>query len=80
MHSGNVLVGQEGTILRVSASSNKWFVDGTGIITTTDSELNNVGICSLSIDGNCQNLPRDYANSGNGIHNAERLIDFRGTV
>jgi hypothetical protein len=34
VHSGNVLVGQEGTILRVSASSNKWFVDGTGIITT----------------------------------------------
>ena len=78
IHSGNVLTGESDTILRVSSSSSQWFKDGTGIITTTDNTLTNVEISGFQIDGNCENLPSSYANSGNGIHNAERSIDFRG--
>ena len=74
--SNTKLTGNPNTLIRVSSSSSQWFPDGTGIIEAIDN-LNNVEICGFQIDGNCENLPTDFANSGPGDHDAERLIDFR---
>jgi len=52
-------------------------VDGVGVIDNADTSLHDVEISGFQIDGNLRELPQSYANSGNGDHNAERLIDFR---
>jgi hypothetical protein len=77
IYSNTVLTGEPDTILRVSSSSSQWFVDGVGILDNADTSLHDVEISGFQIDGNLKALPSSYANSGSGIHNAERLIDFR---
>jgi polygalacturonase len=77
--SNTLLTGDSNAIIRVSSSSSQWFPDGTGIIGAIKEPLNNVEISGFQVDGNCKNLPRSYANSGNGDHNAERLIDLRAS-
>jgi Right handed beta helix region len=77
IHSNTVLTGEPDTILRVSSSAGQWFVDGTGIIDNADTSLHDIEISNLEIDGNLKALPSSYANSGSGIHNAERAIDIR---
>jgi len=78
--SNTVLIGDPAAIIRVSSSSSQWFPDGTGIIGAINEPLNNVEISGFQVDGNCKNLPRSYANSGAGDHNAERLIDLRAST
>jgi hypothetical protein len=75
--SNTRLTGSPDAILRVSSSSSQWFVDGVGVIGAIREPLKNIEISGFQIDGNCENLPRSYANSGPGDHNAERLIDLR---
>jgi len=77
IHSNTVLTGEPDTILRVSSTAGQWFVDGTGILDNADTSLHDVSISGFQIDGNLKALPQSYADSGNGKHNAERLIDFR---
>ncbi|HEY5575973.1 MAG TPA: right-handed parallel beta-helix repeat-containing protein [Clostridiaceae bacterium] len=77
IHSNTVLTGESDTILRVSSSAGQWFVDGVGLIDNADTSLHDVSISGFQIDGNLKALPKSYANSGNGIHNAERAIDIR---
>lgn len=77
INSNTVLTGEPDTILRVSSSAGKWFVDGVGIIDNADTSLHDVEISGFQIDGNLKALPSSYADSGDGKHNAERLIDFR---
>jgi len=77
VHSNTVFTGEPDTILRVSSSAGQWFVDGVGVIDNADTSLHDVEISGFQIDGNLRELPQSYANSGNGDHNAERLIDFR---
>jgi hypothetical protein len=77
IHSNTVLTGEPDTILRVSSSAGQWFVDGVGVIDNADTPLHDVEISGIQIDGNLRELLQSYANSGNGDHNAERLIDFR---
>jgi Pectate lyase superfamily protein len=72
IHSNTVLTGEPDTILRVSSSAGQWFVDGVGIIDNADTSLHDVSISGFQIDGNLKAFPHSYANSGNGIHNAER--------
>jgi len=78
--SNTRLEGDQNTIIRVSSSSSQWFTDGTGIIDSNDPSLHDIEICNLQIDGNLDQLPRSYANSGSGDHNSERLIDLRGST
>jgi hypothetical protein len=75
--SNTKLAGDSKAIIRVSDSSSQFFTDGNGIIGGLNEPLHNVEIFGFQVDGNCENLPTSYANSGSGDHNAERLIDFR---
>lgn len=75
LNEGNVLRGSPGTILRVPENSRQWFVGMKGIIT---SNSGNIRIENLEIDGNCDELPRSYANYA-GEHDAERGIIIAGS-
>lgn len=75
MNPGNTLIGQPGTVLKVSSESSQWFVGNVGIITASGTD--NIRIEGIEIDGNCENLPRSYANY-KGVHDAERGIIVQG--
>lgn len=77
INSGNSLIGQPGTILRVSSSSSQWFTPGKGII-YSEGRVDNVRIEGFSIDGNCQNLPRSYANTPGHDKDCEKAIVLKG--
>lgn len=76
--SDTVLTGSKDAIIRVSSKSSQWFVGSTGII-SSNGPVNNVLIEGFQIDGNCDELPRSYANSKPKYsHDAERAILIRG--
>lgn len=71
--------GDSDAIIRVSSSTTQFFVDGVGVVGQLDKgHVKNIEICGFQIDGNCDELPKSFANSGPGDHNAERLIELRG--
>ncbi len=76
--SNTKLTGDPNTIVMVSKTTTQFFVDGVGVIGQLGGAAKNIEICGFSIDGNCDDLPRNFANSGAGDHNAERLIELRG--
>lgn len=76
IYSNTILTGDEGTILRVSSSSSQWFHGRVGLI-TNDKPIHDVILKNIQLDGNCQNLPKGYANY-DGIHDGERGIYFNG--
>jgi len=78
--SNTRLEGDPNAIIQVSSSSSQWFTDGVGIIGAIQEPLNNVEISGFQIEGNCQNFPREFANSGAGNHNAHRAIDLRAST
>lgn len=75
--SNTIFTGDPEAVIKVSSSSSQWFVEGTGLINNIDS-LKNVEIYGFQIDGNLDELPRSFADYGNGDHNAERAIYFVG--
>lgn len=78
VNEGNVLKGSPGTILRVPKNSRQWFVGMKGLIT---SNSGNIRIENLEIDGNCDELPRGFANSDPRYeHDAERGIIIAGST
>jgi hypothetical protein len=76
IHSNTILTGEPDTILRVSSSAGQWFTD-VGILDNVDTSLHDVEISGFQIDGNLKALPKSYANSGTGAHNAERAVFIR---
>lgn len=76
--SNTHFTGDKNAIIRVSSSSSQWFVGGTGLINDDNSVVSNVEISGFQIDGNLDQLPRHYADYGNGDHNAQRAIYFMG--
>jgi hypothetical protein len=78
--SNTKLTGDSDTVVKVSKSTTQFFVDGVGVFGQLDSSIKNIEIWGFTIDGNCDELPRSFANSGAGDHNAERLMEFRGTT
>jgi hypothetical protein len=74
IHSGNVLSGDPGTILRVDPNSGQWYKGRIGIINNVDDNLHDVSIYGLSIDGNIENLPSSYSSYDSDPHDAERAI------
>jgi hypothetical protein len=76
--SNTHLTGSPDAIIKVSSSSSQFFTDGTGIIGLISSNSHDIEIDSIQLDGNLKAFPQSWANSGSGIHNAGRAIDFRG--
>jgi len=76
IHSNTILTGEPDTILRVSSSAGQWFGQ-VGILGNVGTSLYNVEISGFQIDGNLKALPKSYANSGTGAHNAERAVFIR---
>ncbi|MDD3915059.1 MAG: hypothetical protein PHF76_10485 [Bacteroidales bacterium] len=77
--SNTKLTGDLDTVVKVSKKTSQFFIDGVGVFGQLGkAAAKNIEICGFSIDGNCDELPRSFANSGPGDHNAERLIELRG--
>lgn len=77
INSGNSLIGQPGTVLKVSEKSSQWFLPGKGII-YSEGSVDNILIENIEIDGNCQNLPREFANSPGHDKDCEKAIVLKG--
>ncbi|MDD2287005.1 MAG: hypothetical protein PHQ11_16585, partial [Paludibacter sp.] len=78
--SNTKLTGDSNAVVKVSKSTTQFFVDGVGVFGQLPNSLKNVEIYGFTVDGNCDELSRNFANSGAGDHNAERLMEFRGTT
>ena len=81
INSGNTLTGDEDAIIKVWSESSQWFIRNNGIITGTGTS--NVKISNIQIDGNCDELPSDYADfkypGESGKHNTEKGIALTGS-
>lgn len=75
--SNTVFTGDPNAIVRVSSSASQYFTGTKGVIGSLTQPINNVEIWGFQVDGNCENLPSSYADSG-GDHNAGRLIYIQG--
>ena len=77
-HKNTVLSGEPGTRVIVSSEiSTPWFSPTVGVVNILDPY--NVTIKNFEIDGNCHNLPREWANSGPQFdHDQEQLIKIIG--
>lgn len=80
VNSGNSLIGDPNTIIKVSSSSSQWFTDGNGFISTKETALHDITLSNFQINGNLRAFPQSWANSGSGVHNAGRAIDLRGSA
>jgi Right handed beta helix region len=79
--SNTELTGDPDAVIQVWENSDKWFVYDEGIIKFKNQ--NNIKIYGFQIDGNCDELPSEYANhikpGGSGHHNAEWGIKGSGS-
>jgi hypothetical protein len=72
------LTGDQNAVLQVPPTSSQWFIGITGLISSY-GPVNNVIISNFQIDGNCDSLPSDYADSEPKYdHDAERAIIING--
>lgn len=82
INSWNTLTGDEDAIIRVWSGSSQWFIRTNGIITGIGTS--NVTISNIQIDGNCDELPSDYADykfpGESGKHNTEKAIALTGST
>jgi len=76
--SNTVLTGEPDTVIRVDPNSGQWYTSSTGII-TLPAGSHDISISGFQIDGNCENIAREYANYA-GKHDAERLIFLQGSA
>jgi hypothetical protein len=76
--ANTVLSGVHGTVIRVSDDIKKFFSPTVAVINCNDPH--NIKIYGFTIDGNCQNLNSEWANSApEHGHDQHRLIQLTGS-